>query len=72
MIQKNFDDITKTDIDFLVANKIGEIKTLEYKGKLPSSQDSDKKEFLADVTSFANASGGDIVYVFNTPGNTKD
>jgi len=62
MIQKNFDDITKVDIDFLVENKISEIKTLEYKGKLPRSQDSDKKEFLADISSFANASGGDIIY----------
>ena len=62
MIQKNFDDITKADIDFLVESKIGEIKTLEYKGKLPGSQDSDKKEFLADISSFANSSGGDIIY----------
>jgi len=62
MIQKNFDDITKADVDFLVVNKIGEIKTLEYKEKLPGSQDSDKKEFLADISSFANASGGDLIY----------
>ena len=45
-----------------IANKKSEIKTLEYKEKLPSSQDSDKKEFLADISSFANASGGDVVY----------
>lgn len=62
MIQKNFDDITKSDIDFLLVNKIVEVKTLEYKEKLPSSQDSDKKEFLADISSFANASGGDVIY----------
>lgn len=35
---------------------------LEYKEKLPEGTDSDKKEFLADVTSFANSSGGDIIY----------
>jgi hypothetical protein len=62
MIQKNFDDITKADIDFLIDSKISEIKTLEYKEKLPGSQDSDKKEFLADIASFANASGGDVIY----------
>ena len=62
MIQRNFDDITKTDIDFLIDNKIGEIKTLEYKEKLPASQDNDRKEFLADISSFANSSGGDIIY----------
>lgn len=62
MIQKNFEDIVKEDIDFLIGNKIGESKTLEYKEKLPSSKDSNKKEFLADVSSFANASGGDLIY----------
>lgn len=62
MIQRNFDDIAKIDIDFLIENRIGEFKTLEYKKKLPGSTDSDKKEFLADISSFANASGGDLIY----------
>lgn len=62
MIQRNFDDIAKIDIDFLIENRIGEFKTLEYKKKLPGSKDSDKKEFLADISSFANASGGDLIY----------
>lgn len=39
-----------------------ELKTLEYKSALPGNSDAEKKEFLADVSSFANASGGDIVY----------
>jgi len=62
MIQKPIGDIAKTDIDFLIENKIGESKTLEYKEMLPGSKDSDKKEFLADISSFANASGGDVIY----------
>lgn len=62
MIQKIFEDIAKSDIDYLVENRISEIKTLEYKKELPGSQDKDKKEFLADISSFANASGGDILY----------
>ncbi|GAH81593.1 unnamed protein product, partial [marine sediment metagenome] len=62
MIQKAIGDITKTDIDFLIENKIGESKTLEYKETLPDSKDSAKKEFLADISSFANASGGDVIY----------
>ena len=56
MIQKNFEDISKKDIDFLIDNKISEIKTLEYKRKFKVYTDSDKKEFLADISSFANAS----------------
>jgi hypothetical protein len=62
MIRKNFKEIIKADIDFLIDNKIGESKTLEYKQKLPGPKDSDKKEFLADISSFANASGGDIIF----------
>lgn len=62
MIQKNFTDICKADIDFLIENKIAEVKTLEYKEKLPGHTDGDKKEFLADISSFANASGGDVIY----------
>ena len=37
-------------------------RTLDYKLTLPGNSDEEKREFLADVTSFANASGGDIVY----------
>lgn len=35
---------------------------LDYKRDLPGDKDAEKKEFLADVTSFANAGGGDIVF----------
>lgn len=62
MINKQFDQIDKTDIDALLANQESETRTLEYKQELPGNKDDDKKEFLADVSSFANASGGDIVY----------
>lgn len=46
----------------LIENQVIEKKHLEYKRKLPSNKDSDKKEFLADIVSFANTSGGDIIY----------
>jgi len=47
----------------LVSNKIAESQTLEYKRELPVFKDDDsKKEFLADITSFANSAGGDIIY----------
>ncbi|MFH1378033.1 MAG: ATP-binding protein [Planctomycetota bacterium] len=62
MIQKPFDSITKQDIEFLVANRVPESKDMEYKKELPGTNDEAKKEFLADVSSFANASGGDIIY----------
>ena len=62
MIQKSFDAIDKPDIEYLVECKAIETKTLEYKECLPGRSDGETKEFLADVTSFANASGGDILY----------
>ena len=62
MIQKQIDAISKSDIDELIANSVNESKTLEHKQELPGNSDKDKKEFLADVSSFANASGGDILY----------
>jgi hypothetical protein len=62
MIKKQIDAISKSDIDELIANSVNESKTLEYKQELPGNSDKDKKEFLADVSSFANASGGDILY----------
>jgi hypothetical protein len=62
MIPKEFDVITKGDIDALVANAVGERRTLEYKQQLPGNGDEDKREFLADIASFANAGGGDLLY----------
>jgi hypothetical protein len=62
MISKTFDTISKIDIDSLISNKVLESKTLEYKLELPGNTDKDKKEFLADVSSFGNASGGDLIY----------
>lgn len=62
MIEKDIDKISEGDLQSLVDNSVLEKKTLEYKQKLPGNKDSDKKEFLADVSSFANASGGDLIY----------
>ena len=62
MIPKQFNDITKTDIDALVTNSVAEGRTIDYKRTLPGGGDEDKREFLADVSSFANAAGGDIIY----------
>ncbi len=62
MITKSFDEIAKADLDALVANQVAERRTLEYKRDLPGRDDTSRKEFLADVTSFANAQGGDLLF----------
>ncbi len=62
MINKNIEEITKVDLQALIDNEVLEQKTIEYKQSLPGNSDSDKKEFIADVSSFANAGGGDLIF----------
>ncbi len=62
MIPKAIDAITKSDIEALIENAVREGRTIEYKRDLPGNSDNDKREFLADVSSFANAGGGDLLY----------
>jgi predicted HTH transcriptional regulator len=62
VINKPFAHIEKSDIDALVTNEVREGRMLDYKEKVPGSSDSEKTEFIADVSSFANATGGYIVY----------
>jgi len=58
----NFDEVTAAQVSQLVADKVNEGRNLDYKRELPSTGSDAKKEFLADVTSFANAAGGTIVF----------
>lgn len=62
MISKKIEDIKHEDLQVLIDNKVLEGKTIEYKKELPNNSEPSKKEFLADVTSFANTSGGDLIF----------
>ena len=62
ILDKNIDDISIDDLQSLIDDKISEKKYIEYKSNLPRKTHKDKKDFLADVSSFANASGGYIIY----------
>lgn len=62
MINRPLAHVTAADLNTLLADGTLESKTLEYKLLLPLTADKDKKEFLADVSSFANSGGGDLVY----------
>ena len=62
MIPKDIDQITEDDLQSLIVNSVLERKTIEYKEQLPGNSDSEKIGFLSGVSSFANASGGDIVF----------
>lgn len=61
-LEKPLDAITEEDLKRLIENQVLEKKGLDYKLSLPSSSDADKKEFLADVSSLANSSGGDLIF----------
>lgn len=62
MIPKPLSDINDADLQNLISNEVMEGKTIEYKRELPGGQDADRKEFLADVSSFANTMGGDLLF----------
>ena len=59
---KPLDSINAADLQALKDNQMPEGKTIEYKEILPGKTDSDRKEFLADVSSFANAAGGNLIF----------
>ena len=62
MILKPIDEITEADLRDLVNAGVAEGKTLDYKQQLPETNDAGKRELLADVSSFANTAGGDLVF----------
>jgi hypothetical protein len=63
MIPKALDQITLQDgLQSLVDNQVHEGKTIEYKRDLPGTSSDDRKEFLKDVSSFANTDGGDLLF----------
>jgi hypothetical protein len=62
MIEKAATAIQKADIDLLIQSGRIEDRTIEYKRVLPGPSDEDRREFLRDVSAFANALGGDILY----------
>jgi len=59
---KQLESIEESDLRALVDNQVPESRTIEYKESLPGNSDSDKKEFLADVSSFGNAAGGHLIF----------
>jgi len=62
MINAELANIEISDLKALIDNQVPESKTIEYKMQLPGELDADKKEFLADVSSFSNTNGGDLIF----------
>lgn len=55
------DSVTKEIIEGLIDN-VSESTQVDFKKEIHIRKDEDKKEFLADVVSFASTMGGDLIY----------
>jgi hypothetical protein len=62
MIRKPIASINESDFTALIDNEVPEGRTIEYKRDLPADTRDAKNEFLNDVLSFANSSGGDLIF----------
>lgn len=58
IFRENFDEVSIVDLQALVDDGIPEGRQLEFKSAHYGRKDDDKREFAADVSAFANASGG--------------
>jgi hypothetical protein len=59
------------DIQALVAARTAEGTYLEFKRDLPRPDAGGRHDFLADVSAFANSSGGDLVYGIDEDGEGR-
>lgn len=55
-------DITEAHLQGLVDPNVAESQTLDLKRDLPAPDSKSRHEFCADVSAFANTSGGDILF----------
>jgi hypothetical protein len=62
MLRRPLNELSFTDIEALVTDGVYEHRTLDFKRETIGGGDQDKREFLADVSSFANTAGGDLVF----------
>jgi hypothetical protein len=62
LLDRSLDQITEENLQELIQEGVSERRRIDYKRDLPGAQASDRKEFLYDVSSFANAGGGVIVF----------
>jgi predicted HTH transcriptional regulator len=60
MLVKRLHELTIEDVKGLTG--VAESVHLDFKSAVVGTADRDKREFLADVTAFANAAGGDLIF----------
>lgn len=70
-LPRNLSTTSEDDIQALVAARTAEGTYLEFKRELPRPDAAGRHEFLADVSAFANSSGGDLVYGIDEDGEGR-
>lgn len=71
ILPHNLSHINESYIRALVAAQAEETIYQEFKRQLPSGDDKSRQEFLADVSAFANSSGGDLIYGIDEDGEGR-
>jgi Putative DNA-binding domain len=61
MLTRALSDVTLQEVQTLCDNRVLEGRFYDFKAVAIGSNERDKREFLADVTAFANAAGGDLI-----------
>lgn len=55
-------DVMEEDLRSLITAQVAEQRTLDYKRELPGNTEENKVELRADISSFANAAGGHLIF----------
>ena len=61
IFRPNFSDIDEGDVEQLLTSGQAEGVQVEFKRDIYGNSDSDKKEYLKDISSFANTAGGHLL-----------
>jgi len=69
---KRVGELAADDLNTLVSARVPESLELEYKLELPGPGDGERKEYLADVSAFANTAGGVLLYGIETERDQRD
>ena len=70
-LPRNLLQTTAADIQALVTSQSSEGTHLDLKRELPGGNDKSRHELLADISAFANSSGGDVIYGVDEDGEGR-
>ncbi len=72
MLPKNLSDVSLQDVQTQCDDQVLEGRSFDFKSEPIGGGDQAKREFLRDVSAFANASGGDLILGVKTKDGVAD